>query len=125
MEKIAVIGGGSWATALVKILSENKSKINWWLRNEDDVKHLQNYHHNPRYLSGVSFDLKYVHPTTDLAAAVADSDWVILAVPAAFIQMALAPLHQDAFHKKILISAIKGMIPKENILITDYLERNY
>ena len=125
MEKIAVIGGGSWATALVKILSENKSTINWWLRNPNDVAHLLKYHHNPRYISGVNFDLAYVKPTTDLINCLEKVRWVILAVPAAFIQGALAQLPADAFASKILVSAVKGMIPHQNILITDYLENTF
>lgn len=125
MEKIAVIGGGSWATALVKILSENKSQVNWWLRNKNDVDHLLNFHHNPRYISGVTFDLQYVKPTTDLNACLQEANYVILAVPAAFVKSALAPLPHHAFADKIIVSAIKGMIPHQNILITDYLENNY
>ncbi|WP_139307870.1 NAD(P)H-dependent glycerol-3-phosphate dehydrogenase [Pontibacter flavimaris] len=125
MEKIAVLGGGSWATALVKILSENKSQVNWWMRNEQDVQHLINFRHNPRYLSQVSFDLNYVKPSTDIQAAVASADWVILAVPAAFVQLALAALPDHAFAGKVVISAIKGMIPKENVLITDYVKYKY
>lgn len=125
MEKVAVIGGGSWATALVKILSENKSQVHWWMRNDNDVQHLVHYKHNPRYLSGVSFDLNYVKPNADIKSVVASADWVILAVPAAFVQLALADLEQEAFHGKVLVSAIKGMIPGENMLITDYMERNF
>jgi glycerol-3-phosphate dehydrogenase (NAD(P)+) len=125
LEKIAVIGGGSWATALVKILSENKSEIHWWMRQQEDVKHLLNYRHNPRYLSSVNFDLTYVKPSTDLAAVVKIADWVILAVPGAFVQQAISSLPKDAFRDKIVVSAIKGMIPTENCLVTDYLEKHY
>lgn len=125
MESIAVIGGGSWATALVKILSENKNSIAWWLRNENDVRHLQDYRHNPRYLSGVTFDLDYVRPTTDLVASIRAARWVIIAVPAAFVASALAALPADLFEGKILVSAVKGMIPHQNILITDYLEQTF
>lgn len=125
MEKIAVLGGGSWATALVKILSENKSQVNWWMRNKNDVQHLINYRHNPRYLSGVSFDLNFVKPSSDIQSVVAAADWVILAVPAAFVQQALADLPEDALKGKVVVSAVKGMIPKDNILITDYVERHY
>ncbi|MFC6999695.1 NAD(P)H-dependent glycerol-3-phosphate dehydrogenase [Rufibacter roseus] len=125
MEKIAVLGGGSWATALVKILSENKAAINWWLRNAEDVRHLQQYGHNPRYISGVKFDLNFVSPSNDIRETVKDANWVILAVPAAFVQQALSQLPQDAFQGKTLVSAIKGMIPGENVLITDFLEDHY
>jgi glycerol-3-phosphate dehydrogenase (NAD(P)+) len=125
LEKIAVIGGGSWATALVKILSENRSEVNWWMRQKDDVQHLLEFHRNPRYLSGVIFDMNFVKPSTDLAAVVKAADWVILAVPGAFVQNALEPLPMDAFKNKVLVSAIKGMIPEKNCLVTDYLEEHY
>ncbi len=125
MENVAVLGGGSWASALVKILSENKSQIHWWMRNSNDVQHLQTFKHNPRYLSGVTFDLDFVKPSSDIQAVVAAADWVILAVPAAFVQQALSELPEDAFKGKVVISAVKGMIPKENILITDYVERYF
>lgn len=95
------------------------------MRNRNDVQHLISYRHNPRYLSGVQFDLNYVKPSTDIKAVVEVADWVILAVPAAFVQLALSDLPEDALKGKVLVSAIKGMIPKENILITDYLEREY
>ena len=95
------------------------------MRNNNDVQHLINYRHNPRYLSGVTFDLQYVKPSNDLQTVIAIADWVILAVPAAFVQDALKGLPQDAFKGKVIVSAIKGMIPLENILITDYMERHY
>ncbi len=95
------------------------------MRNENDVQHLINFKHNPRYLSQVSFDLTYVKPSTDIRAVVASSDWVILAVPAAFVQLALADLPRNAFQGKVVISAIKGMIPKENVLITDFVRQKY
>lgn len=125
MEKVAIIGGGSWATALVKILSENKSEIHWWMRNEQDVQHLHTYRHNPRYLSQVSFDLDYVKPNTDIQAVIAAADWVILAVPAAFVQQSLSDLPKDTFAGKVVVSAIKGMVPKQNMLITDYMESRF
>lgn len=95
------------------------------MRNKYDVQHLLSYKHNPRYLSGVSFDLQYVKPNSDIRSVVDAADWVILAVPAAFVKMALADLDESAFEGKVLVSAIKGMIPDENILITEYLERNF
>ncbi|WP_161887733.1 NAD(P)H-dependent glycerol-3-phosphate dehydrogenase [Pontibacter russatus] len=125
MEKIAILGGGSWATALAKILSENRAHVHWWMRNKQDVQHLIQYRHNPRYLSQVSFDLDYVKPSKDLRAVVAAADWVVLAVPAAFVQHVLADLPAEAFKGKVVVSAVKGMIPQENILITEYMERHY
>ncbi|MDQ4141700.1 MAG: NAD(P)H-dependent glycerol-3-phosphate dehydrogenase [Bacteroidota bacterium] len=124
MESVAVIGGGSWATALVKIISENRTPVKWWFRHSADVEHLQTYRHNARYLSGVTFDLQFVQPSTDLVAVIQKSKWVILAVPAAFIESVLQNLPPDIFADKFLVSAIKGMIPVKNCLVTEYLQ-NY
>ncbi|WP_234997400.1 NAD(P)H-dependent glycerol-3-phosphate dehydrogenase [Hymenobacter roseosalivarius] len=125
MEKIAMIGGGSWATALTKILSENGAQVGWWLRSKDDVQHLLRTRHNPRYLSSVAFDLSRVSPTADLKDVVADADWLVLAVPAAFVQAALDKLDRDALRDKRVISAIKGMIPGKNVLVTDYVAERF
>ncbi len=120
-----MIGGGSWATALTKILSENGHTVHWWLRQAADVKHLREFRHNPRYLSGVAFDLRRVLPTTDLRATVAAADWVVLAVPAAFIKSALRELPPDALAGKTIISAIKGMVPDLNVLVTDWVREQF
>lgn len=123
--KIAIIGGGSWATALVKILSENDVKINWWLRNTEDIKHIKKYHNNPRYLSNIVLNLKKINPGADLKKAVEDVSVIILAVPAAFIKDVLSGLETADLKNIIIVTAIKGMIPNDNILITEFLENNY
>jgi glycerol-3-phosphate dehydrogenase (NAD(P)+) len=123
--KIAIIGGGSWATALVKILSEAEVKIHWWMKNRESVKHIENLGINPRYLSAVKINLKKVKPTHDIRLAIEGADMVILAVPAAFIKEILITLPKNIFDKKIIVSSIKGMIPSENILVTEYIERNF
>ena len=125
MENITVIGGGSWATALVKILSENKNKVTWWLRNAGDVQHITEYRHNPRYISGITFDLDYVFPTANLLASLEGAKVVVLAIPAAFVQTTLNILPADIFNGKLVVSAIKGMVPQQNVLITDYLEEAF
>ncbi|MFL5729917.1 MAG: NAD(P)H-dependent glycerol-3-phosphate dehydrogenase [Cytophagaceae bacterium] len=123
--KIAVIGGGSWATALVKIFSENNVKINWWLRSREDVDHIRLHQNNPNYLSEIQINLKKVKPTTDLKKAVEDSSIVVLAVPAAFIKEVLLKLNPQDFKDKIVVSAIKGMIPEDNVLVTEFVSKNY
>lgn len=120
-----MIGGGSWATALAKILSENGARVGWWLRHKDDVQHLLRTRHNPRYLSSVQFDLTRIAPDTDVADVVKDADWVVLAVPAAFVKETLDKLDRDALKNKRVISAIKGMIPGRNELVTDYVEERF
>ncbi|ALD22616.1 glycerol-3-phosphate dehydrogenase [Hymenobacter sp. DG25A] len=120
-----MIGGGSWATALTKILSENGARVGWWMRSKDDVQHLQHTRHNRRYLSSVAFDLTRVFPSTDLEATVKDADWLVLAVPAAFVKEALDKLDRDSLKSKRVISAIKGMIPGKNVLVTDYVAERF
>ncbi len=120
-----MLGGGSWATALTKILSENGARVDWWLRAKDDVQHLLRTRHNPRYLSSVQFDLNQVYPSTDLEDAIEEADWLVLAVPAAFVQPVLDKLSRDSFKHKRVVSAIKGMIPGKNQLVTDYVAERF
>ncbi|MCF0064847.1 NAD(P)H-dependent glycerol-3-phosphate dehydrogenase [Dyadobacter chenwenxiniae] len=124
--KIAVIGGGSWATALIKILCEqNHVQIRWWLRNQKDIEHIRKFHHNPSYLSDVVLSprkIKVFEKTTD---AVKGADYVILAVPAAFVQEALRDLSGKHLQGKRIVSAIKGMVPDQNMLITDWISKEY
>lgn len=122
---VAVIGGGTWATALVKILSENDVKIKWWLRKPEYVKHIKNFHHNPNYLSDVQINPKKVKPDTNIAKVVEDVTYIILAIPGAFIREVLSPLKPEDFKGKVVVSAIKGLIPIINEPVTDYIEREY
>ncbi len=123
--RISVIGGGSWATALVKILSENNVKIQWWLKNANDVHHIKEFGNNPRYLSNIQINLKKVKVYTDLKKVLENTSVAILAVPAAFVEESLSVLKPADLHDKILVSAVKGMIPGENILVTEFLEKKY
>ncbi len=122
---IAVIGGGSWATALTKILSDGNVQINWWMRSAEDVKNIAQFGRNPSYLSNVQINLNKVKLFNNLTDALTDVEIIVLAVPAAFISDALKELNAEDFAGKIVVSAIKGMIPKENVLVTQYVEKKY
>ncbi|HEX8547031.1 MAG TPA: NAD(P)H-dependent glycerol-3-phosphate dehydrogenase [Cytophagaceae bacterium] len=122
---VAMIGAGSWATALVKILSENDLQINWWIKKNEDANYISRNNRNPRYLSHIHINLDKVKPKVDILKCIAQSDFIIFAIPAAFIKGVLDPLPKDVFKNKICISAIKGMIPEQNLLITDYLEQTF
>ncbi len=123
--KIAIIGGGSWATALVKILSENNVKINWWLKSSEDVKHIKEFSKNPRYLSNIQINSRKVKPSTDLRKSLEGVQIIILAVPAAFVEEVLNGVKSEDLKDKIIVSAIKGMIPSENMLVTDFVEKKF
>lgn len=120
IEKVAVIGGGSWATAIVKILSEKDIMINWWLRDAESVQYIKQHGSNPRYLSHIRIDQTKVFASTDIKACIADADVVFLAVPAAFILDSLKGFTSFA-PDQVWVSAVKGMIPEYNTLVTDFL----
>ncbi len=123
--RLTMVGGGSWATALVKILSENNVSVKWWLRKASDAEHIKKFGHNPSYLSDVQINTRKVKVCTKIVDSFKDSEYVILAVPAAFIGDALTGLNPTHFVGKSVVSAIKGMIPGANQLVTDWVSEQY
>lgn len=123
--KIAVIGGGSWATALAKLLLNNTSAINWYLRREEDITAFKAYKTNPRYLSSVEFDTDTIHFYTDIVACIKDSDVLVLAIPSAFLHATLKNLTATSFQKKIIFSAIKGIVPELNLIVGEYMNKAF
>jgi len=122
---VAVIGSGSWATALVKILSENVSHIRWWVRTVKTAEFIRKNSHNPDYLTDVELDSKKVVVTTDLEQAVKSSDVIILAVPSAFLKDALGKLAPEKLKGKIVFSAIKGIVPDDLMIVGEFMNRKY
>lgn len=120
-KRIAVIGSGSWATAIVKILSNNSSKVNWYFRNQTDVEHISKFGHNPRYLSSVQFDLNKLHLSSNLLDTLTQADIIILAVPSAFINNTINDIPSTVFSGKTVFSAIKGIVPEYNLIVGEYL----
>ncbi|MCP4178294.1 MAG: NAD(P)-binding domain-containing protein [bacterium] len=124
---ISVLGGGSWATALIKMLSENTrpgEKIWWYMRSSDRIEYIRNHDRNPKYLSSVRIDNNKVNLCDDINEAVRSSDIVILAIPSAFLKNAFNKLETD-LKGKIIVSAIKGIVPDDNLIIADFLNKNY
>lgn len=122
---IGIIGSGSWATALAKILTDGNQHINWWIRNKETINQIQERRHNPHYLSSVYFNTSLLSLENDLEKVVADSDIVLVAVPSAFIEETLATLNTNSFAHKKVISAIKGIIPGQNVLLNAYLLKEF
>ena len=119
--KVAVIGGGSFGTALAKIFSDNLGHCAWWMHNSESAMHVMRYHHNPRYLSSVGFQPETISVYTDVEECIKDADVVVLAVPSAFIKDVLADLDPQLLRRKIVATSIKGIIPDENMIIGRYL----
>jgi glycerol-3-phosphate dehydrogenase (NAD(P)+) len=122
---VAVIGGGSWATALVKLLSNNVNSINWWMRSEEAVQHILNFKHNPRYLQSVEIDLEKVRVSTDLQGIIESSDVVIIATPSAFLHESLSIIPPGLLANKIVFSAVKGIIPEFHAIPARYIHKTF
>jgi glycerol-3-phosphate dehydrogenase (NAD(P)+) len=122
---VTVIGGGSWATALIKILSEKNIKIKWWLRNQEAINHIKKHHHNPEYLSSVELHPSKIKPYNNLKEALKGTEWVLLAIPAAFIESAIGDVSPELFRGKRVISGVKGMVPSCNMLVTDWFSEKF
>ena len=123
--QFGIIGSGSWATALAKILTDNKHAINWFVRSERIVTHLKTRHHNPNYLSSVYFDKNQLQLSTDVKEVIGMSDVLVMAVPSAYITETLQKAGKDPFKGKKVISAIKGILPENNLLLNEYLAKEY
>lgn len=120
-----VIGSGSWATALVKILTDGKQKINWWVRNTESINYIKRRRHNPNYLPSAYFDLSLLNIIDDVNDVIESSDVIVLAVPSAFIQEVLTHVKKDLLKSKKIVSAIKGLVPGPDVLLNDFLQQQY
>jgi glycerol-3-phosphate dehydrogenase (NAD(P)+) len=125
--KIAMIGGGSWATAIIKMLTDNTTAKNiyWWMRNETSISHIQKFHHNPNYLSSVEIKLPENNISSDINKIIKQADFLILNVPAAFLKESLKNVSAEDLKGKKIISAIKGIVPDENLIIGEFLNQKY
>jgi len=124
-KKIAVIGGGSWATAIVKILCNNVSTLNWWMRNESAVGHIIKYRHNPNYLQSVEFDLNKINVSTDIEQMLDSARIIIIATPSAFLVDTFKNVSTDLFDNKIVFSAVKGIIPEYNAIPARFIHKTF
>ncbi len=123
--QIAVIGGGSWATAIVKMLCNNAPKVFWWIRNPETFEHIKKHKHNPNYLTSVQFDTNKLVLNTNLKEIVSKADILIMAVPSAFLKDALSGLTPEDFKNKQVFSAIKGIIPQHNLIVGEFFNKEY
>jgi glycerol-3-phosphate dehydrogenase (NAD(P)+) len=127
IKKITVVGGGSWATANIKMLTDNaiEKEIFWWMRNAESVEHIKKFGHNPNYLSSVEIKVPGQNISSDLKSLIQVSDCILLNVPAAFLKEALNGITPDDLAGKKIISAIKGIVPDENLIIGEFLNQKY
>ena len=122
--KFAVIGGGSWATAIAKMLCVNLSEISWYMRNDAAIEHINKYKHNPNYLSSVEFDTQKLKLTNNINEAVEYADYIIFAIPSAFLHAELEKL-TVSLENKIVFSAIKGIVPETSLIVGEHFHIKY
>lgn len=122
--KIAVIGSGSWATALAKLLLNNNDRINWYVRRPERIDDFIKYHRNPVYLSDVTFDTARINFYSDINAAVADADTLVVAVPSPYFKGEAEKINADLSGRNI-VSAVKGIVPDDNMIVTDWFKSRF
>ena len=122
--KFAVIGGGSWATAIAKMLCMNQDKIAWYMRSTYALECIKHQNHNPNYLSSVQFDNTKLQLTNDINEAVAFADYIIFAIPSAFLSLELEKL-TASLENKIIFSAIKGIVPETSLIVGEHFHTKY
>ncbi len=122
--QFAVLGGGSWATAIVKMLTENLDKVTWYMRNSEAVKYIKSEKRNPNYLTSVEFHVEQLQLTDTIDDAVAGADVLIFAIPSAFLESELEKL-TIPLNNKIIFSAIKGIVPETGLIVGEHFHEKY
>ncbi|WP_340077052.1 NAD(P)H-dependent glycerol-3-phosphate dehydrogenase [Leptobacterium sp. I13] len=122
--KFAVFGGGSWATALVKILSDNLPEVGWYMRSVYAKEHILNAKHNPNYLSAVEFHTDKLKLSNDINETASYADYLIFAIPSAFLNEELQKL-KSSLDDKVIFSAIKGIVPETGLIVGEHFHTTY
>ncbi|MBW2960267.1 NAD(P)H-dependent glycerol-3-phosphate dehydrogenase [Mesonia aestuariivivens] len=122
--KFAVLGGGSWATAIAKMLCENVDKIYWYMRNKTAIEHIRKEDHNPNYLSSVEFNNDQLLLTNNINEAVENADYLIFVIPSAFLKTELEEL-TASLENKVIFSAIKGIVPETSLIVGEHFHKIY
>jgi len=122
--KVAVFGGGSWATAIVKMLCENVDQVGWYMRNTTAIDYIKEHSHNPNYLTSIEFNNKHLVLSDDFNAMVSEADVLIFAIPSAFLNAELSKLTLS-LKDKTVFSAIKGIVPETGLIVGEHLHEIY
>ena len=122
--RIAIVGGGSWATAIAKMFMAHDGSINWYMRRDDRIADFKRLGHNPAYLTSVKFDTKKINFYSNINDIVRDSDTLVFATPSPYLKSHLKKL-KVKLKDKFIITAIKGIVPDDNLIISDYFTKEY
>jgi len=122
--RIGIIGGGSWATAVAKIIEEKPQPLNWFMREQETIDHIRQYGNNPLYVSSIEFNPANLNLSSDINLVVENSDTILLIIPSAYLKSALSGLNRS-LKGKTIVSAIKGIIPDDNLLVGEFMHQKY
>ena len=122
--RIAIFGGGSWATAIAKIFLEKEQEIWWYMRRDDRIEEFRELGHNPAYLTDISFDVSRIHFSSDINLTVQEADVLVLAIPSPYLKQHLQKL-TASLKDKVLLNATKGIVQDENMTISEYFHEHY
>ena len=120
-----MIGSGSWATALTKMLVDRKHSVNWWVRKEETIIHIKENGFNPNYLSGAKFDTSFLAMSSDIREVIKNSDVLVIAIPSAYVESSFQKLKPEDWKGKKVVSAIKGLLPGKDILLNYYMQQQF
>ena len=120
--KIAVFGGGSWATAIVKMLCENLEQVGWYMRNQSAIDYIKENEHNPNYISSAEFNVNQLNLSSDINKMVKYADILIFAIQSAFVKAEVDKIKVD-LSSKIVFSAIKGIIPESGLIVGEHFNK--
>lgn len=123
--KICILGGGTWGTALAKIVLMNQKHMNWFIRRDDQIEGFYKLGHNPNYLSNVKFNLAQITFYSNMEKAIKDSDTIIIAIPSPYVKQYFRRIWNNTFKGKFMVSALKGIIPNDNMVMSEFLASNF
>ena len=123
--KICILGGGTWGTALAKIVLMNQKQMNWFIRRDDQIEGFYKLGHNPNYLTNVKFNLAQITFYSNIEKAIKESDTIIIAIPSPFVKQYFRRIWNSTFRDKFMVSALKGIIPNDNMVMSEFLSSNY
>lgn len=124
MSKIAIIGGGSWATAIAKIVVQHTHHIGWYMRRDDRIEDFKRMGHNPAYLTSVHFDTREIYFSSDINRIVEAYDTLVFVTPSPYLKNHLKKL-KTRLRDKFIVTAIKGIVPDENLACSEYFNKVY
>lgn len=123
--KICILGGGTWGTALAKMVLMNQKHINWYMRRDEQIDGFYKLGHNPNYLTNIKFNLSQITFYSNIERAIKESDTVIIAVPSPYVKQYFRRIWNSTFRGKFMVSALKGIIPNDNMVMSEYLADNF